>query len=150
MARTDTHMRWILAPQMFCLHRLFGTSAGALRLTERVWVLAHALQNWATELVTDPSLPSFSLSNQQDRIRAFEITAGCKLAWKCLCSHLMFPPILGKIFIWIWTMNYHTSSLDYVFILSSSFFSWNRFTDIFIQTFLSHVFFSAVRYASFW
>lgn len=101
-----------------------------------------------TELVTDPSLPSFSLSNQHDRIRAFEITAGCKLAWKCLCSHLMFPPTLGKIFIWIWSINYHTAGLDYVFILSS-FFSWNKFIDMFTRIFFSHVFFSAVGYASF-
>lgn len=143
----DTHMRWILARQMFCLHRLFGTSAVALQLAKRVWVLAHALQNWAGDR---SSLPSFFLSNQQDRIRAFEITAGCKLVWKCLCSHLTFPPTLGKIFIWIWSMNYHTAGLDYVFILSSSFFSWNQFIDMVTRTFFCHVFFSAVGYASFW
>lgn len=101
-----------------------------------------------TELLTAPSLPSLALPNQQDRNRALEITAGCEPPWECLCSHLRSPPALGKIFISVWTVNYHTAALDYVFILSS-FFSWSQFTDVFTQTFFSYVFFPAAECGSF-
>lgn len=98
-------MRWISAQQMFFVHSSWGPAA--CRAKAGCW----HMHNWAGGC-SFPSLLSFFLSNQQDRIRALEITAGCKPPWERLCSHLRSPPTLGKIFISIWTVNYHTAGLN--------------------------------------
>lgn len=141
----DIHMRWILAQQMS--HTMVPILSSRPLWDQRSCSAARRASMGAGTCTAELSwwqifpFPLFLLSNQRDRIRALEITTGCKLAWEFLCSHLMFPPTLSKIFIWIWTMNYHTAVLDYIFILSSSFFSWNRFIDIFTHTFFSRLFF---------
>lgn len=126
---TNIHRRWILAWQM-------SQTTVPIRSSQLLWdwcscFAAHRATIGAgtrtAELSWWPILPFlffFPMSNQQDRIRALEIATDCKLGWDYLCSHLMFPPPLGKIFVQIWTVNHHTAVLDWICILSSSFFSW--------------------------
>lgn len=139
----DIHTRWILARQM-------SQAMAPILSSQPLWeqcrcVAARRASMGAGTGTAEPSwcqtlpFPLWCLPNRQDRIKALEVTS--KPAGECLCSHLVLPPTVGKILIRIWTMNYHTALSDYIFILSSSFFSWNQFIDMFTRTFFSHVFF---------
>lgn len=141
---------------IFCLHSLFGTSVVPLQKAGPGWVLAHAVQNWTGDRLTDlcPSL-SFLQFNRKDRIRALEITIGCKLALECLykpsgvpsCNRQNFHPkdlnldceVLYRFLILYLCTQYFFLHLEpiywhvYLYIFQQGSFSCNRINFIFMD-----------------